>query len=72
MSTLAVVALEPHHAASVHAIHAEGLATGIAAFRSSPPLWKEWDAAHLPVGRAVAVLDGRVVGWAALTQAADT
>src|SRR4051812_13830794 len=30
------------------------------------PSWKEWDAAHLPQHRLVAVRDGNVVGWIAL------
>lgn len=56
----------------VRAIYAEGLATGLAAFMASPPLWKSWDAGHLPVGRLVARHSGGVVGWAALSPVADT
>lgn len=56
----------------VRAIYAEGLATGIAAFMTTPPLWKAWDAGHLPLGRIVARRDMEIVGWAALSPAADT
>jgi hypothetical protein len=57
----------------VRAILAEGLATGIAAFRLSPPLLRDWDAGHLEIGRIAARLpDGRMLGWAALSPAPDT
>ncbi len=51
---------------AVAAIYAEGIATGLATFATAPPPWEEWDAAHLPGQRLVAVIDGEVVGWAAL------
>ena len=50
----------------VRDIYAEGLATGIAAFRSKPPAWKEWDAGYLPHSRFVARGTQSVLGWAAL------
>lgn len=57
----------------VKAILAEGLATGIAAFRLTPPNWKDWDAGHLDVGRIAArTADGQLLGWAALSPAPDT
>ena len=61
----------------VRTIYGQGLATGIAAFMTVPPIWKDWDAGHLSLGRTVAREgtrggDGRVLGWAALAPVADT
>lgn len=58
--------------AKVRGIYAEGLATGLAAFLVHPPIWKAWDAGHLPFGRLVASRDRRILGWAALAPVADT
>ncbi len=57
----------PSHWPEVERIYAEGIATGNATFETSTPSWEAWDAAHLPVARLVALLDGQVVGWAALS-----
>jgi phosphinothricin acetyltransferase len=57
----------------VRAIYGEGLASGLAAFRLHPPVWKDWDAGHLTLGRTVARrADGRVLGWSALSPVPDT
>lgn len=57
----------------VREIYREGLATGLAAFTLSPPLWKTWDAGHLTVGRLVARADdGVIAGWSALAPVPDT
>jgi len=62
-----------HDWKQVRKIYREGLATGLAAFMSDPPIWKVWDAAHLTVGRLVARTDdAAIVGWSALAQAPDT
>jgi len=59
--------------AQVKTIYGQGLATGVAAFMSVPPTWKEWDAGHLAFGRIVARDQaGRVLGWSALAPAPDT
>lgn len=52
---------------SVEAIYAEGIATGDATFESEPPSWEQFDAERLDGHRFVAVEDGRVVGWVALS-----
>jgi L-amino acid N-acyltransferase YncA len=54
----------------VSRVYAEGIATGNATFEVDPPTWERWDAAH-PRLRLVAVEDGRVVGWAALSPYSD-
>jgi phosphinothricin acetyltransferase len=57
----------------VRAIYREGLATGLAAFMSVPPVWKDWDSGHLAVGRLVARADNSTLaGWAALAPVPDT
>ncbi len=57
----------------VRQILAEGLATGFAAFRLTPPLWRDWDASHLDLVRIAAWMpDGRLLGWAALSPVPDT
>lgn len=57
--------------AAVCTIYAEGIATGDATFETAPPAWEQWDAAHLPAHRIVAVIGGQVVGWAALSPVSD-
>lgn len=52
---------------AVREIYLQGIATGNATFEQSVPEWKEWDERHLPSCRLVARLDGRIVGWAALS-----
>jgi L-amino acid N-acyltransferase YncA len=64
------VAIAPMTAAdgdAVLAIYAEGIAGGDATLETRVPDWSEFDGAHRPDGRLVARLDGRVVGWAAMS-----
>lgn len=57
----------------VRSIYADGLRTGLAAFRLAPPKWKDWDSGHLEFGRIVARdAKNKVLGWAALAPAPDT
>jgi len=56
----------------VRTIYGQGLATGLAAFMSAPPIWKDWDASHLTFGRSVARdARGKVLGWSALAPVPD-
>ena len=52
---------------AVREIYLQGIATGNATFEQSAPEWKEWGERHLPSCRLVSWLDGRIVGWAALS-----
>ncbi len=63
-----IAAMQASHWPAVYAIYAEGIATGNATFESAPPAWEQWDAGHLDVGRLVALDDGRVAGWGALSR----
>ena len=52
---------------AVEAIYADGITTGDATFETETPSWEAFDAGRLPDHRLVAVEDGAVVGWAALS-----
>ena len=52
---------------AVAAIWAEGIATGSATFETEVPSWEEFDRTRLPGQRLVAVDEGEIVGWAALS-----
>ncbi|HKR59538.1 MAG TPA: GNAT family N-acetyltransferase [Pyrinomonadaceae bacterium] len=52
---------------SVREIYCEGLATGQATFETEAPSADQWDDGHLLCARLGAFLDGRLVGWAALS-----
>jgi L-amino acid N-acyltransferase YncA len=64
---LEIVKLEPEHWPRVRDIYREGLATGQATFETAVPSWEQWNAAHLAGFRLVAISDGTVSGWAALS-----
>ena len=55
------------HYEQVNAIYMDGLATGQASFQKEGKSWEEWDRGHLQQCRLVAVSDGIVLGWAALS-----
>jgi phosphinothricin acetyltransferase len=69
---ISIAPMGPADWAEVRAIYAEGLATGLAAFRLRPPLWRDFDRVHLALGRLVARGEGGILGWAALSAIADT
>jgi L-amino acid N-acyltransferase YncA len=58
--------LEPLDWPEVARIFEDGIRSGNATFELEPPSWEAWDEAHSQI-RVVAELDGRVVGWAALS-----
>jgi len=59
--------LEPAHYSSVKRIYEEGIATGNATFQTEAPEWDEWNNSHLQHSRLVAIENGELLGWAALT-----
>jgi L-amino acid N-acyltransferase YncA len=67
MDAVTVVPMLREHWGAVARIYAEGIATGNATFETSIPEWEAWDAAHLGEHRLVALADGQVVGWTALS-----
>jgi phosphinothricin acetyltransferase len=52
---------------AVAEIYRQGIETGNATLEAEVPTFERWDAAHTKDCRIVAVLDGAVVGWAALS-----
>ena len=61
--------LRPGDWPEVAEIFEAGIRTRSATFETVVPAWEEWDPAHLPGHRLVAVEEGAVVGWAALAPA---
>jgi L-amino acid N-acyltransferase YncA len=64
---LEIRALEPSDFPDVARIFADGITTRNATFETQPPSWEQFDSEHLPDHRLVALADGRVVGWIALS-----
>ena len=52
---------------NVRAIYRAGIATGQATFETETPSWTDWNKAHLPAPRLIAVSGEVIVGWAALS-----
>jgi L-amino acid N-acyltransferase YncA len=67
---LAIRDLRPLDWPEVVEIYADGIATGVATFEVAPPSWERWDAAH-PSIRVVAVVEGRIAGFCALSPVSD-
>jgi L-amino acid N-acyltransferase YncA len=59
--------MQPAHWPPVKTIYEEGIATGNATFQTAAPGWEDWDAAHVKNSRLVAIENGKILGWAALT-----
>jgi phosphinothricin acetyltransferase len=68
---ITIDALRPEHWGGVARVYAEGIATGNATFETEIPSWEAWNSSHLPEHRLVALRDGEVVGWAAVSPASD-
>lgn len=62
-----ILPLLPEHWEAVKKIYEEGIATGNATFQSVAPSWEEWNDSHAVKPRLVAVENGNVLGWAAIT-----
>jgi phosphinothricin acetyltransferase len=62
-----VVPMAAEHADAVLAIFTEGIDSGHATFEPAAPTWAEFDAAKLPDHRFVALEDGDVLGWVAVS-----
>lgn len=62
-----IINLLPQHWEAVKAIYEAGIATGNATFQTSAPSWETWNNDYIAHSRFVAVENGVVLGWAALT-----
>ena len=63
--------LRAEHWSEVARVYAEGIATGDATFETEVPPWESWDLSHLSEHRFVALRDGEVLGWAAVSPVSD-
>lgn len=61
-----IVHFTKYHWPDVEEIYLQGIATGQATFETESPGWKKWDASHLDICRLAAIVDEKIVGWAAL------
>lgn len=62
-----IIPLSARHWQQVRAIYEEGIATGNATFQTAAPTWEEWDKGHRTDCRLIAIEDGLVLGWAAIS-----
>ncbi len=62
-----IVPYQPEYYPSVAKIYDEGLATGFATFETEIPSLEVWDKKFIPEGRLVALWNGEVAAWAALS-----
>jgi L-amino acid N-acyltransferase YncA len=70
--TVTVRALEPKDGMKVLAIYAEALKGPDATFETNVPTWTEWNRAHLPAHRLVAVEEPKkLLGWTALSKVSE-
>jgi phosphinothricin acetyltransferase len=67
MTALTVRPMTSCDAVAVLAIYQAGLDSGDASFEDTAPDWEAFDAARLPEHRHVAVADGTVLGWVAVS-----
>jgi len=71
VSDITVLPMIHDHWDRVRDIYVEGIESGNATFESEAPSWETWDEGHIDRGRFVALLEGNVVGWAALSPVSD-
>jgi len=53
---------------AVAEIYKEGIATGMATFETEIPSWEQWNENHIDSCRLVATNQGKILGWAALSE----
>ena len=63
--------LRPEDWPEVAAIYEAGIVGRNATFETEVPTWQAWAWGHLPHHRLIAVADGEVLGWAALSPASE-
>jgi phosphinothricin acetyltransferase len=67
MKKIKIQPLTAAHWPDAARIYEAGIATGNATFQTEAPVWEAWDKAHRSDCRLVAVYEGTVAGWAALS-----
>ena len=66
-TSIRIINLLQKHWPEVRQIYEQGIATGVATFETETPEWDDWNKSHLKVCRFVAIMEKKVVGWAALS-----
>lgn len=66
-----VIPLTAGHAEAVLRIYQLGIDTNEATFETQAPTWAAFDAGRLPGHRLVAVEQGRVLGWVAVSKVSE-
>ena len=67
-AAVTVRGLESTDSMKVLAIFAEAIKGPDSTFETNVPTWREWDRAHLPQHRFVAVDERKMLGWLALSR----
>lgn len=62
-----IIPAQPRHWDAIREIYEAGIRTGDATFENEAPEWEVWDRNHLDRPRLVAIAEGAIVGWAALS-----
>lgn len=68
---MSIEPMRAEHAERVLAIYRAGIETGDATFETAAPDWAAFDAAKLAEHRFVAIEDGEVVGWVAVSPVSE-
>ena len=55
----------------VSRIYLKGIETGVSTFEKEVPAWSKWNTSHLKDCRWIALKNGKVAGWAALSKISD-
>jgi L-amino acid N-acyltransferase YncA len=66
-SSITIAPLEHKHWFGVAHVYEDGIATRNATFETEVPTWEAWDSSHLAEHRFVALRDGEVIGWVAVS-----
>lgn len=66
-STVVLRPMARYDWARVRHIYLEGIHGGLATFESDAPQWDDFNGGHLPIGRAVALINEQLAGWVALS-----
>jgi L-amino acid N-acyltransferase YncA len=59
--------MSPDHWKEVALIYEQGIATGMATFEKSVPSWEAWNNNHINECRLIALMQNKIIGWAALS-----
>jgi L-amino acid N-acyltransferase YncA len=66
-SSTTIAPLEHKHWFGVAHVYEDGIATRNATFETEVPTWEAWDSLYLAEHRFVALRDGEVIGWVAVS-----